>query len=40
METKKQNQRKQAILTGRPTTLELKKFQDFLNRIGLILNSI
>ena len=31
---------KQTSLSGRPTTLELKKFQDFLNSMGLILNSI
>ena len=31
---------KQTSLSGLPTTLELKKFQDFLNSMGLILNSI
>ena len=31
---------KQSSLTGRPTALEKKKFQDFLNSMGLILNSI
>ena len=25
---------KQASLTGRPTTLELQRFQDFLNKYG------
>ena len=32
--------RKQAILTGRPATLGQKRFQDFLNIMGLILTSI
>ena len=27
-------------LTGHPTTLEYKRFQDFLKSMGLILNSI
>ena len=31
---------KQASLTGRPTTLESKRFQDFLKSVGLVLNSI
>ena len=31
---------KQASLTGRPTTLEYKRFQAFLNSMGLILNFI
>ena len=30
----------QTSLTGRPTTLELKKYQEFMNSMGLILNSI
>ena len=33
-------QKQQASLTGRPTTLEYKKFQDFLESMGLILNLI
>ena len=33
-------QRQEASLTGRPTTIEQKRFQDFLNSMGLILNSI
>ena len=31
---------KQKSLAGRPTTLEQKRFQDFLNNMGLILNWI
>ena len=31
---------KQGNLTGHPTTLEEKRFQDFLNSMDLILNSI
>ena len=33
-------QAKQGSLTGAPTTLEEERFQDFLNSMGLILNSI